>query len=526
MKARLLILGLCSVMWGKVLDAQAPVWADVAPIFYRECASCHRPGQIGESYLNAMGYTVLTQSPSFYSIPAALQSRTMPPWPADPHYVRYLNERILPEQEIDLITTWINNGHPAGDTSQAPPPPEFPAGSVLGTPDLTLTMKVPFYIPGDNQDRYQVFVLPSYTSEDKQLRAVEFVPGNPSIVHHVFMYLCTDGSADSLDKLTPEYGYPSFGGAGEGANVTFIGLYGPGMTPRFFPEGTGLKFKAGTHVVIQVHYAPTLTPAYDQSSVNLFFADYDDFRPVKNKRVGENYIVEPVFFIPKDMVVTFHSEYPIDSTFSLFAIAPHMHLFGKSFRIWAQTPSGDSIPLSYVPNWKFNWQFLYQFNHFVILPKGTVIKAEATYDNTVNNPFYNGHNVSYGESSFDEMFKYFMQLVFYRPGDEFVVFDTTWEPVPIGVDEIETAVSTPQLYDPYPNPARDKTALSFFLPRTSDVRLYVYDLSGRLAQPLQRMHMQPGLHRHVLDITGWPPGLYFISLDTGDRRLTKRLVVP
>ncbi|MCS6917707.1 MAG: T9SS type A sorting domain-containing protein, partial [Chitinophagales bacterium] len=335
-----------------------------------------------------------------------------------------------------------------------------------------------------------------------------------------------DGSADSLDQLTPEYGYPSFGGAGEGANVTFIGLYGPGMTPRFYPEGTGLKFKAGTHVVIQIHYAPTSVPAYDQSSVNLFFADYSDFRPVKNKRVGENYIVEPIFFIPKDLVVTFHSEYPIDSTFSLFSIAPHMHLYGKSFKIWAQTPSGDSIPLNYVDVWKFNWQFLYQFNHYVILPKGSVIKAEATYDNTTNNPFYNGQNVSYGESSYDEMFKYYMQLVFYRPGDELVVFDTTWEPVPIGVDEIETAVSTPQLYDPYPNPASGQVAFSCFLPRSAEVRWYVYDLSGRLARPVESASWSPGMHRKLVDISAWPKGTYLVTLEAENRRLSKRFVIP
>ncbi|MCS6916072.1 MAG: hypothetical protein NZM08_00090, partial [Chitinophagales bacterium] len=228
------LFALClSPLW-----ARAQEWKDVAPVFYQHCASCHRPGQIGETYLNAMGYTALTQSPYFYSIPQAIQTRTMPPWPADPSYVRYLNERLLAQQDIELISKWISNGHPAGDTTLAPPPPDFPSGSALGVPDLTLKMQVPYFIPGDNQDRYQVFVLPSNTLEDKQLKAVEFVAGNPAVVHHVFMYLCTDGSADSLDQLTPEYGYPSFGGAGEGANVTFIGLYGPGMTPRFYPEGT------------------------------------------------------------------------------------------------------------------------------------------------------------------------------------------------------------------------------------------------------------------------------------------------
>ncbi len=511
------------------LGAQTVTWKDVAPIFYEQCLVCHRPGQIGADYLIATNYTTLVNSPFFYSIPPAVQSRKMPPWPADPHYVRYLNERILSPDQIDKITKWFDEGTPKGDTTLAPSPPSFPEGSVLGIPDLTLTMSEPYFIPGDYVDRYMVFVLPSHTTEDKQLRAIEFVPGNPLVVHHVFLYFCTDNSADSLDQLTPEYGYPSFGGAGEGANVDFITLYGPGMAARYYPPGTGLKFKKGTKVVIQMHYAPTNTPQTDQSKVNLFFGNTLDFRPVKGKRVGENYIIEPVFFILKNHILTFHSQFVLDTTYSLFSIAPHMHLLGKEFKIFAKTPSGDSIPLNRVYPWNFNWQLLYEFNHFVILPKGTVIHAEATYDNTSNNPFNPSNppkNVGYGESSFDEMFKYFMNLVVYEPGDELVVFDTTWQPVPIGVDEIDPPVQTPQLYDPIPNPAHNAFSIDYFLPERGQVRIFVYDAFGRLALPWQHhANLNAGFHKTVLSVTDLPSGLYFVTLDTGNKRLTKELVV-
>ncbi len=188
-----------------------------------------------------------------------------------------------------------------------------------------------------------------------------FRAGNPKVVHHVFIYTCTDSSADLADALTPGYGYPSFGGAGEGVNADFITLYGPGLTPRFYPEGTGIKFKKGTAVVIQVHYAPTTTEQTDQSSLNIFYDTVPNIRYVKGKRVGENYITEPVFFIPHDHIVTFHSQYTVDTTFSMFSIAPHMHLLGKEFKIWAVTPNGDSIPLCHVPSWDFHWQLLYNF---------------------------------------------------------------------------------------------------------------------------------------------------------------------
>jgi hypothetical protein len=268
----------------------------------------------------------------------------MPPWKADPNYTHFLGERILEQSEIDLITKWINDdGAPAGDTTLAPPSPVFVEGSQLGTPDVTLTMSDYYTVPGDLTDHYIVFVLPSGFTEEKLISAIEFRPGNATVVHHVFIYTCNDGSAAAMDATTPDYGYPSFGGAGEGVNVDFLGLYGPGLTPRFYPPGSGVKFKEGTDVVIQVHYAPIDHEELDKSSINLFFSKESEIRNVKPKRVGEQYILEPVFFIPKEKVLTFHEDYPIDTDFSIFAIAPHMHQIGKNFKIWAVTPTGDSF---------------------------------------------------------------------------------------------------------------------------------------------------------------------------------------
>jgi hypothetical protein len=283
-------------------------WKDVAPVIYRECTDCHRPGEIGEDYLNAMGYSFLINSPYFYNIPYYVSAKLMPPWKADPSYHHYLDERILSDDEINMIDSFVyqvaNGGYDPGDTTEAPPPPVFIEGSQLGTPDQVLTMAEPFTVPGDYTDHYYCFVLPTNLLNDTSVRAIEFRAGNSKIVHHVFIYTCTDGTADSMDATTPEFGYPSFGGAGEGVNVDFLSLYGPGMTPRFYPEHSGIKFKAGTSLVIQIHYAPTPVEQVDQSSVNIFYESDKNIRIVKGKRVGENYITEPVFAILKNKVLT------------------------------------------------------------------------------------------------------------------------------------------------------------------------------------------------------------------------------
>ncbi len=525
-------------------SAQSVKWKDVAPIFYNNCATCHRPGEIGDGKIYANSYNALLSDPFGYfsAIPGQVSSDNgsapkMPPWKADPAYHHFLDERVLSQAEIDLVDTFvaqIYSGVFDGDTTLAPPNPVFPTGSQLGIPDTTLTMTSPFTIPGDNIDHYQVFVLHTNITDSagRTVKAVEFRPGNPRLVHHIFIYTCIDGSADSLDATTPEYGYPSFGGAGEGVNADFLTLYGPGLTPRFYPEGSGIKFKVNTSILLQVHYAPTSTPQTDQSSINIFYDSLPNVRQVKGKRVGENYVLEPVFFIVKNKVLTFHSAYTLDTTYSMFSIAPHMHLLGKEFKIYAVTPSNDTVPLVHIPAWDFKWQLLYNFPCYVILPQGTVIYSEATYDNTTNNPNNPNNppqNVGYGESSYDEMDKYFMNLLTYKPGDEFVVFDSALCALDdydfTGLPPTAGIVSTPQLYDLIPNPANARVTLDYYLPNSTNSKIYVYDLMGRRVGPMLEQTSIPGLHHSELNVESFVPGMYLVVLEADGKHVTKELVV-
>ncbi len=521
------------------VSAQTVAWKDVAPLFYNNCTTCHRSGEIGDGYIDATSFKALNdqiKSPYFSSIQTWVDTKLMPPWKADPDYHHYLDERILTQDQINMIDTWVNEDSAtrAADTTGAPDPPVFAVGSQLGTPDTVLKMIEAFTVPGDFTDHYQCFVLHTNLLTDRNVKAIEFRAGDPKVVHHVFIYTCTDGSADSLDSTTPEYGYESFGGAGDGVNADFLTLYGPGLTPRFYPAGSGIKFKANTALIIQIHYAPTETAQVDQSSLNIFYEPDPEIRIVKGKRVGENYVMEPVFFIVKNKVLTFHSVYTLDTMYSMFSIAPHMHLLGQEFKIWAVTPYGDSIPLCHIPKWDFNWQLLYNFPCYMILPQGTAIHSEATYDNTSNNPNNPNNppqNVGYGESSFDEMDKYFMNLLAYQPGDENVVFDTAlcaldnyhFNSV---VPAVSGMVFTPQLYNPIPNPANDQVMIEYYLPNSSAIKIYIYDLLGKsAASTIEDSGASAGFHRNTIDVANLEAGMYFIALEADGKRVTKRLVV-
>lgn len=103
-------------------DAAAAVTfhKDVLPVLQKNCQTCHRPGQIGPFSM----LTFKDTRPWAKAIKAAVVSRAMPPWFADPRYGHFNNDRSLTQTEIDTIAAWVNNGAPEGDPTDAPPPIE------------------------------------------------------------------------------------------------------------------------------------------------------------------------------------------------------------------------------------------------------------------------------------------------------------------------------------------------------------------------------------------------------------------
>src|SRR5262245_18359832 len=143
---------------------------DIAPIIFKNCAPCHRPGEAGP-------FTLLTYDDVLKkakTIVTDTSARYMPPWPADPSYSHFLGERVLKDEEIRLIATWVHNGSPAGDPAKLPSQPQYSNGSAYGKPDLVVKMLEPLRLPGDNKDRFFVIKMPYDIPKETFVRASEF----------------------------------------------------------------------------------------------------------------------------------------------------------------------------------------------------------------------------------------------------------------------------------------------------------------------------------------------------------------
>jgi hypothetical protein len=388
-------------------DDEVTYTKHVAPILFKHCASCHRPGEIGPFPL--LTYADASKRAKF--LKEITSDGRMPPWKAAPQDHAFRDERRLTDEEKRTIARWADGGSKEGDAKDLPAPPKFPEGWQLGTPDVVLKMAKPFTVPATGRDVYRCFVIPIPTDADRTVAAVEFRPGNPKVVHHAIFY--TDALGQGRKKDPDGSGYASYGGPGI-LPTGGLGAWAPGATPRFFPDGMGLYLRKGSDLVLQVHYHPSGKSENDQSRLGLYFAK----QPIEKEIVAIAVLTHRIDIPAGEANYERHASLTLPVPVSLISAAPHMHYLGKEMKAQATTPDGRTIPLVRIEDWNFNWQGQYLYARPIELPAGTRIDVDARYDNSPDNPRNPSsppRRVRFGEQSTDEMCICFFQATARTP---------------------------------------------------------------------------------------------------------------
>ncbi len=411
----------------------------IAPIVHHNCMPCHRPNSAGPFSL--ISYHDVSKRSRMVAHVTGI--RYMPPWPADPSYRHFANEKILSEREIALIQKWHELGAPEGNPALTPTPPQYSDSSYLGKPDLVIEMTEAIPIKGNNQDKFLYVKLPYRISQDTFIRAIEFIPGNRKAVHHMNGHLISYEPGRKLDPgndiwyldretVANDEAYPQLGLLNDDGTypelTPLVCNYLPGVEPALYPAGLGgYRLRAqGAFLLNDLHYGPIPVDTFDRSRFNVFFAPTPPQRPTMEIQLGTLGIsdIVPPLIIPPDTVMSFRTRAVIREDISLLTLNPHMHLLGTSFKAWALSPNRDTIPLIHIPKWDFRWQYFYTFPSPLHLPSGSVIEVAATYDNTTDNP-NNPHDppqlVAERNGSMrttDEMLQFILTYVPYQQGDE------------------------------------------------------------------------------------------------------------
>jgi mono/diheme cytochrome c family protein len=380
---------------------------EVAPILYKNCAGCHRPGEIAPMSL----LTYEQARPWAKSIREKVLTGQMPPWHASEPHGTFLNDRRLTDGEKSTLIAWVDAGAPQGDAKDLPPAPQFTEGWEIGKPDLVLSMEKPYEVPASGTIAYQFITIPTNFTEDKWVQAIELRPGNRSVVHHILAFVREPGKPAEtpaymsvVPKMPPRPPASRDGNAAQQQATspgTLIATTAPGTNAMIFDPGSALKIPAGASILFQMHYTANGKAATDQSSIGLVFAKGT---PQREIRTGNFY--NPLLKLPAgtaDQAIDSAIEFSEDT--HITALFPHTHLRGKSWEYRLVYPDGQSRVVLSVPKYDFNWQTYYVFTTPLVVPKGSRLEATAHYDNSVNNKWNPDPkiDVRWGEQTWDEM---------------------------------------------------------------------------------------------------------------------------
>jgi hypothetical protein len=383
---------------------------DVLPILQKNCQSCHRPAEVAP--MSLLSYS--DARPWAKAIKAAVVSRRMPPWLADPSVGHFQNDRTLSAGDIATLTAWVDNGAAEGGAQDMPAPLAFPDGWNI-KPDIIVEMPKPFQIPASGTINYKYILVKTNFPQDMWIQSAEMRPGNSKVLHHGKVWVRPPGS-HWLENAVPGEAYENEtqrdiigrNGAEEGNDI--LGKFNPGLGAQSFDIDGSAKFvPKGSDLVFELHYTTMGQPTEDASKIGLVLAKNPPLtRYFFNAGPTASNLAIPAGDENAEVV----SEVTLNQPAKLVYAQPHMHLRGKDFELRLIYPTGETQTVLKI-KWDFNWQIGYELAKPIDLPKGTRMVGISHFDNSANNRFNPDptKKIVWGPQNWDEMSNCFIGVI-------------------------------------------------------------------------------------------------------------------
>ena len=431
-----------AVLWATPAAAADPptFTKDVAPILYRSCVSCHRPGEIAP--MSLISYDAVR--PWSKAIKRKVVAREMPPWFADKeHSLKFRNDTSLSESEIDLISRWADAGAPKGSDADLPPAPKYADGwsHPKGTePDYVIQLPTEFQVPAEGEVPNISFFVKSPFTEDKFFEAAEMRPGNRAVVHHAGAYARTLRPGTQLDEAGRIIRTATAGrarseqqAAEEDRDITFgvarLVSFSPGRGFEYYRPGAGKKLGADKYIDMGMHYQPIGKPQTDRTRLGLWFQRVPMTHEVVQIGVYDSQIVENSELVGSGESMrkpaipnippyagnwSITGIWPVKEDATLLSIEPHMHFRGKDVRYVLVYPDGKEQELLTQKKYEHGWQINHELAQPLKMPAGSKVVAYGHFDNSLNNRFNPAphQEVFWSEQSWDEMYHPYIEIVY------------------------------------------------------------------------------------------------------------------
>ncbi|MEO6131609.1 MAG: hypothetical protein ABIQ02_07160 [Saprospiraceae bacterium] len=474
---------------------------DIKPILQKNCVHCHQAAEIGPMPLT----TYEEVAPYGKMLQYVTSIKLMPPGYADPQYNHFANEQALSQEEINLIEAWVSSNMKEGINSMQNLTALIKKDPAIRAPDLVIPMKESFEQYGIYLEQYQAFVLSTHLKEDTWIDGIEFVPGNKKIVRSAIISVETSDKFVALDAWDPRYGFNVFGGLGLVPDQPFWYTWSLQQGATYFSEGSAKFLPKNSKLILHIQYGPTGRPLKDSSFVKLYFSKNKSNRQISTAPLINPYcLVNDSLFIPANTKKMFHASYTLPYTMEILSLTPQANLICRSWEVYAIAPGKpDPIKLLKIKDWNLNWRQTYHLTSPIVLPKGTVIHALASYDNTSDNlcnPSEQPVNIPWGPYVFNEMF--------------FVHFEYLSEIV--SGDNILLAAPTTVSQDSWP--------LFIDIKETGSFRFVISD-AVKLTTVLDKKQLLPeGKQTIRLDISEIPNGNYLLEIFSAHDALVARSI--
>lgn len=387
----------------------------VATVFNQHCVTCHRPNDVAP--MSLLDYK--SARPWAKSIRTAVVNRDMPPWDANPAHGVFANDISLSDREVALIQKWVDQGAKQGDPALTPPTPEMhPAGSwKMGRePDYVVEL-ASVDVPADGPDLFVTQIYGATVPEGKWIQAIELLPGNTDVLHHVVTYLGPFGMNDDDDDDVESAGVASTVFLNDKAKrptrmteaPRIGGVWVAGSPPTVFPEGYGHTVSADEIISLNMHYHPSGNAGSDRSKLGIYYGEGEIERVITTSFAAD----AGLYIDAGDADHREEAAYLFANDSKILSLLPHMHNRGKSMRYTLERPDGSTEVLLDVPQYDYDWQNIYRFAEPVDAPAGSIVHVEAHWDNSENNP---GNpdptiDVPWGDGTNNEMLVAFIDFV-------------------------------------------------------------------------------------------------------------------
>jgi hypothetical protein len=385
---------------------------NVKLIFDNKCVQCHNPKGVAPFSLD----NYQSCSKRFEMIKYVIENNIMPPWLADTTFSRFQNERVLTKSERNAILKWTKKNCPKKNYIENPislQPIHIEVNK--NNFDTIICLQKKYMVDNFREEMSDNYVFPFVSPKNKYIKDIKFLFFDESIIHHSILNIFKNTNKNNNkiepmnNKIMDENNPIDI--MGEKDRI-YLENYVPGCNEFNYLNGFGVELPYNYSFLINNHYPILKNKSYDSTCLGI------NFYPNKPTKLIKTLLLEfakndnsITLSLPKNKVTTFKKEIYLDKDINTISIFPHMNQIGKSINVEAILPSQKIIPLIRINKWDFYRQEEYKFKETLFLPKGTMIRVVAVYDNTSSNP--NNFNIPpkdifFGGKTTDEM----LQIIF------------------------------------------------------------------------------------------------------------------